>query len=277
MSKANNEPTPIAAATRVLALAIGLPIIGAECYGAYDYVIRMDGFSYLAVASPLAPLVAAFSLAFAERAVAAKQYFKAIALVSTFGLAACTVVAMNSERVHDAKAGNVAERTAKTAAAVRAETSLTQAKAKAEVATAAADKVRGLDARACTTKCLSIRASETAAKTGVSEAEAAVRRAQGQATTASEIAPPPWLISVALFFAGVVLVWYGTGTKGVEQEIPIEPAKPVAQEAPLEPAKPATKPKAKRRRKPKTDRPPLHAAAIAQLERQLRVINGGKQ
>jgi hypothetical protein len=221
MSKANGKSTAIGAGTRVLALALGGAIVGAECFGAYDYVIRLDGFSYLAVAGPLAPAIAALSLPFAERAKAAKQYFKALALGPAFVLAACTVISTMSERVHDAKAGNEAERVAQSAAAARAETSLKEAKAKVDVATTAADKVRGLIDKACGPKCQSIRASETTAKTRVSEAETAVRRAQGQATTRSDIKPPSWLLPVALFFAGVVFVWYGTGTNRRVEATPV--------------------------------------------------------
>jgi hypothetical protein len=231
MSKANSNSTTIGTGTRVLALALGGAIVGAECFGAYDYVIRLDGFSYLAVAGPLAPAIAALSLPFAERAKAAKQYVKAIALGIAFIFAACTVIYTMSERVHDAKAGNEAERVAKSAAAARAETSLSEAKAKVDVVTAAADKVRGLDLKQCGPKCQSIRASETAAKARVSEAETAVRRAQGQATTSSDIKPPSWLLPVALFFAGVVFVWYGSGTKGrvtVGSIAHVEEIKPVA-------------------------------------------------
>jgi hypothetical protein len=118
-----------------------------------------------------------------------------------------------SERVHDAKAGNEAERSASHSAAARAETALVVAKADAKTATAAADKVRGLDVKACGPKCQSIRATETTARTRVTEAEAAVRKAQGQATTASDIAPPAWLMPIALLLSGVFFVWYATGTK----------------------------------------------------------------
>jgi hypothetical protein len=229
MSKASSKSTAIGAGTRVLALALALggAIVGAECFGAYDYVIRLDGFSYLAVAGPLAPAVAALSLPFAERAKAAKQYFKAIALGIAFAFAACTVISTMSERVHDAKAGNEAERVAKSAAAARAETSLSEVKTKADVATAAADKVRGLIDKACGPKCQSIRASETTAKTRVSEAETAVHSAQGQVTIGSDVKPPSWLLPVALFFAGVVFVWYGTGTTRQVETTPVIEAMPI--------------------------------------------------
>jgi hypothetical protein len=232
MSKASSKSSAIGAGTRVLAFAIGGAIVGAECYGQFDYVVRLDGFSYLAVASPLAPAIAALSLPFAERAKAAKQYLKALALGLAFVLAGWTVVSTMSERIHDAKAGNEAERSASHSAAARADAALVVAKAELKTAQTAADKVRGLDAKACTNKCLSIRATEVAARTRVTEAEAAVRKAQGQATTASDITPPAWLMPIALFLAGVVFVWYGTGTKRHVEAAPViaavEEIKPVA-------------------------------------------------
>jgi hypothetical protein len=252
------QHTSIETAARVLAFALGGAIVGAECYGQFDYVVRLDGFRYLAVASPLAPAIAALSLPFAERAKAAKQYLKALALGLAFVLAGWTVVSTMSERVHDAKAGNEAERLASHTAAARAETALVAAKAELKAAQTAADKVRGLDAKACTNKCLSIRATETAARTRVTEAEAAVRKAQSQATTASDIAPPAWLMPIALFLAGVVFVWYGTGTKGRRIE-----AQPV-------PAKKATRKTGKAKRKPPSPfrnvlgRPKLHVVAANQ-------------
>jgi hypothetical protein len=221
MSKASKLHTPVETAARVLAFALGGAIVGAECYGQFDYVVRLDGFSYLAVASPLAPAIAALSLPFAERAKAAKQYLKALALGLAFVLAGWTVVSTMSERVHDAKAGNEAERSASHSAAARAETALVTAKADAKAATAAADKVRGLDVKACGPKCQSIKASETAAQARVTQAEAAVRKTQGQATTASDIAPPAWLMPIALFLSGIFFIWYATGTKGYVEAEPV--------------------------------------------------------
>jgi hypothetical protein len=71
----------------------------------------------------------------------------------------------NSERMHAGKANAEAERLASHTAATRAENALVVARADAKAATPATDKVRGLDAKACGPKCMSIRATETMART----------------------------------------------------------------------------------------------------------------
>lgn len=116
-----------------------------------------------------------------------------------------------AERVHAAKALGEAQRTASRSVADRAVADLADAKAPAKAATAAADKVRGRDAKACKATCLSIKASETAAIERLARAEAALAAAQGRAVTEASLRQPDWLQPLAFDLAGIVLVGVGFG------------------------------------------------------------------
>jgi hypothetical protein len=233
---------------RVLSLVGGLGAGALGCYGAYEYAVKLDGFSYLAVAAPLVAAAAAFLPPLAEHAWQARQYLKAIVLALILLPAALTVFFSAAERVHHAKAGAEAERLATRTAVARAEANLNDVKASAKTATAAADKVRGLNEKTCGPKCQSIRASETAATGRVALAETALRTAQGQATTEASLTPPVWLLPAALDLVAFGLIWAAFGTSAKVQ--------------PTTPAKPKQKRKTKPKTKPSPAAPAIKVAAI---------------
>jgi hypothetical protein len=135
----------------------------------------------------------------------------------------------NSERMHAGKANAEAERLASHTAS-RAENVLAIATADAKAASAAADKVRGLDAKACRPKCMSIRATETTARSRQTEAEGALRIA-GLATAEAALKAPVWLTPFSLDWLTFTAGWYGLGlfrraTKPAAAAEPVKAAKP---------------------------------------------------
>src|SRR5262245_51573625 len=199
MSKASKKHTPICTAARALAIVLGFAAGGLGAFGAYQLQASIDGpTSYLAIAAPVVAIAAALLPCLAERAWRAGHRLNSLVLWAVLIPAGAVVFFGAAERVHASKAGAEAERQAVHTAAARAEAELTEARAAAKAATAAADKVRGLNDKACGPKCQSIRASETAARGRVAEADAAVRQAQGQAVAEATLKAPVWLLPAAL-------------------------------------------------------------------------------
>jgi hypothetical protein len=217
-------PPPITKLARGVSLTIGAAIGSLGAIGAYQLQAGIDGpTSYLALAAPVVSLSALPLPYFAECAWKAKQYLKSALLWAAVIPAAAVAFYGAAERVHQTKAVAEAGRTAAHATAARAESDLRDAKANAKAAIAAADKVRGLDAKTCGPKCLSIKASETAARARVTEADAAVQAAQAHATTEANLKAPVWLLPAGMDFAAFMLVWFGLG--GSKKEERKKPAK----------------------------------------------------
>jgi len=193
---------------RTTALTLGFAAAGVGCFASYEAAARADG-GYLMVAAPVVALAAAIVPAYVEVAWRARQYVKAIALLAVFLPCAATVFYTAVERVHAAKAGGEAQRTSLRQAVDRAETELAGAKAAKTAATAAANRLRGLEGKACKVACLSAKASETAAASRVAVAETALAAAQAKAVTEADIKQPDWLLPLALDITGMALIWAG--------------------------------------------------------------------
>jgi hypothetical protein len=216
--------TPISNAARAIALILGFVLGGLGACGAYQLQASFDGStSYLAVAARAIVISGLLIPCFAVRAWRAGHPVMSLALWAVLVPAGAVEFYSAAERVHASKAGAAAELSAAADAAIRAKTDLVEAKAAADNATAAADKVRGLEGKACTAKCLSIRASETAARARVTAAEAALRRTQGRAVADAQLKAPVWLLPTALILVAFMLVSFGAD--GKHEQASAEPAK----------------------------------------------------
>jgi hypothetical protein len=221
-TKATSNVHPsIGFGARALSLFVGISAAALGCYGAFDFAVKLDGYSYLALAAPLVAAAAPIIPPVAMRAWAARRYFDSIVLWLALVPATLTVFFAAAERTHYANAGAAAERAAAHASASRAESDLADAKAAAKTATAAADKVRGLDAKACGPKCQSIRASEMAAAGRLADAERALRKAQGQSQAEASLKPPVWLLPVALDLVAFAFIACGLGAHRKAEPTPV--------------------------------------------------------
>lgn len=210
---------------RSTALALGFAMAGVGMYASY---IAYADSGYLMVAAPLVALAAALLPAYAELAWKSRQHVKALALILVW-LPCFAMVVLNAiERNHAAKAGGEAERAAMHTAASRAQAELADAKAAAKDATLAANKIRGVEK--CGPKCLSSKATETAAIARVAAAEKALTTADGHAVAESATKAPTWLLPVALEVASMFLVACGFGL-GRAKPAPIVVEVPAAKPA----------------------------------------------
>lgn len=215
---------------RATALLTGFTAAGVGCYAAYDAAAQAGG-GYLTVAGPIVALSGALLPAYADYALKHRQFGRALLLLLVWLPAAATVFFNAAERVHSAKALGEAQREANRTVVARAAADVTEAKQAAKLATAAADKVRGKEGKACHAQCASWKASETAAIQRVETAEKALAAAEAHAVTESDLKAPDWLLPASLDIVGMVLIGAGFGLGA--------PAKvaPAPQPAPVEPAK----------------------------------------
>jgi|SRR6185369_5133063 len=206
-------------AGRRVSLFLGavLGLIGAV--GAYQLQAAISGpYSQLAIAAPAVVITGMFLPHFAGSAWKTKQYFLWVGLVGAFGLCICVAFFGTAERLFIAGASAHAEREAGRSAASRAQADLEKAKADFQTARVAADKVRGLEGKGCNAKCLSIKASETAARNRVKELEGALKTTQGGAVEEADLKAPEWLLPAALDFASIFLVSFGLGGHRTQTE-----------------------------------------------------------
>ena len=117
-----------------------------------------------------------------------------------------------AERVHDAKAGAQAERSALRGAALRAEATLTNAEAELAKARAGANKARGQ--KQCGPDCRTKLAAEVSAQADVEAARLGLLQAQRKATAESPIKAPVWLLPAALDLVAFMAIWTGLSSAG---------------------------------------------------------------
>jgi hypothetical protein len=251
-SKSNSDAeqmtrTPNSTGARAVALILGFVLGGLGAYGAYQLQASIDGpTSYLAFAAPAIVISGLLIPCLAVRAWRAGHPVMSLALWAVLVPAGAVEFYSAAERVHASKAGVAAELSAAADAANRAKADLAESKAAVEEATAAADKVRGLEGRACTAKCLSIRASEIAARGRVSAAETALRHAQGQVVAEAQLEAPVWLLPTALILVAFMLVSFGAD--GKHEHPKEEPAKGRAKQSKQLPKPKSPAPKVSRQR-----------------------------
>jgi hypothetical protein len=119
--------------------------------------------------------------------------------------AAAVVFFSAAERVHVAKAGAQAERSALRSAAARAQATLTKAEAELAKARADANKARGQ--KQCGPDCRTKLAAETVAQADVEAARRELLLTEKMATTDSPLQAPTWLLPAALDLVAFMAIW----------------------------------------------------------------------
>jgi hypothetical protein len=218
-------PTPVSesachgkshAVTRIAAGILATVTGGLGAWAAFEYGTALEHgqINYLSLAAPAVALTAGILPAIAERSWQAGQWVKSLVLWAAVIPCAATVFFAAAERVHLAKGAAETERASLHQVVDRAAADLTAAKAEANTARIVADKVRGLEGRACNVRCASLKASETAARARVAELEGKLTSAQGKAVSESPLRAPTWLLPASLDFASFVLTWFALSVPG---------------------------------------------------------------
>ena len=132
-------------AIRPGALVLGIVCSGLGMYGAYEFAFRLEGNSvtYLVLAAPVIAGAAAIMPVFAEATWRQGQPLKSLLWWLALVPAGAVVFVSAAERVHTAKAGAEAERSAHRSAAERARGTLAKTEANVAKARADANKARG--------------------------------------------------------------------------------------------------------------------------------------
>jgi hypothetical protein len=223
-------------AVRLGALALGVSCAGLGAFGAYEFTHRLEGeVTYLVLAAPLIAVSAALIPPLAEATWRAGGKLKAILWWIALVPAAAVVFFSAAERVHVAKAGAQAERSALRSSAARAQAALT--KADAELARAQADANMARGQKKCGSDCRTKLAAESSAKAGVDAARRELLSAESKATTDSPLQAPTWLLPAALDLVAFMAIWTGlSGARSGQARKPVQVKRRVA----------AAKPKPKR-------------------------------
>lgn len=195
---------------RPFVFLVGLSAAGLGCFGAFEFARKLEGdMTYLVMAAPLIAGTAALIPPFAEWSWRSGERIKACLWAMAFIPAAAVVFFAAAERVHSAKAGATAEQRALHKAADRARANLEQAQLAYQRADQAEAKFRG--ATRCNTACRSARETADLLRTRVSEAETALIKADGAATSESPLQAPVWLLPAALDIIAFMAIWTGLG------------------------------------------------------------------
>lgn len=118
----------MATAIRLGTLSLGFICASLGCYGAFEFTYALEGqVTYLVLAAPVIAASAALIPPIAETAWREGAPFKAILWWLALVPAGAVVFFSSSERVHIAKAGAEAERSAFRSAGFRAREALTKA------------------------------------------------------------------------------------------------------------------------------------------------------
>lgn len=213
-------------------LTIGFGAAALGCYGAYEQALKTDG-GYLTIAAPVVALAAALVPYFAERAWKARQRVKSLIWWLVLIPVAATLFFATAERVHFAKAGAEAERSAQRSAVDRANRSLEDARVALVSAEFDAKAGRKLppkpvskNAKAgswCDDICIK-RRDEAADKARKVRDEAAddVTALQKKAPEESPYKAPVWLLPAALDLVAFVSIWTGLAMPGRKAPVKIK-------------------------------------------------------
>ena len=142
---------------------------------------------------------------FAEATWRGRHYLKSLLWWLVLVPAGAVVFFSAAERVHVAKAGAQAERSAHRGAVTRAQAALTRAEHSLETARAAANKARGQ--KQCGSDCRSKLAAETSASADVVAARSSLLEAEKKATADSPLQAPVWLLPAALDLVAFMAMW----------------------------------------------------------------------
>jgi hypothetical protein len=179
-------------------ITLGMAAAGPGMFGAYEFGRKLEGgvVSYLTLAAPLIALAAALSPPFAERTWRQGHYGKSLIWWLVLIPAAATVFFTAVQRVHVAKAGAEAERSALRKAAHRAAQELSQAKQ--DAAKAQAESRRAEARKTCGVTCREAKQARDEAHARLEKAEQALFTAEAKATTEANLKAPEWLLPAAL-------------------------------------------------------------------------------
>ena len=219
---------------RCASIILGIVTACLGMWGAYQFGLKLEGsVSYLTIAAPVIAGAAALIPPLAEQAWWSKQYAKSLLWWAVLIPATATVFFGAAERVHAAKAGAEAERSALRKNAERAESELAEAKEAALKAEAQALKAEAR--KTCGTSCREAKLARDEANTKLGEAKHALLIAETKATTEASLKAPEWLLPAALDLIAFMAIWTGlTGPK----------AEPTKAKRKTRKRKPTAKPKA---------------------------------
>jgi len=195
-------------AIRLGVLALGVSCAGLGAFGAYEFAHSLEGeVTYLVLAAPLIAVTAALIPPIAEATWRGGHPLKTLLWWAVLVPAAAVVFYSAAERVHVAKAGAQAERSALRGAAARAQAALTSSEA--ELAKARADASAARAQKQCGPVCRTKLAAEAAAKADVEAARRELLSAESKATTDSPLQAPTWLLPTALDLVAFMAIWTG--------------------------------------------------------------------
>ena len=193
---------------KVASMALGSVCASLGCYGAFEFAYRLEGsVSYLVIAAPVVALTAALIPPLAEATWRSGAYVKALIWWATLVPAGAVVFFAAAERVHVAKAGAQAERSALRSAASRAQAALTRSEASLAAARAEANASRAQ--KQCGPLCRIKLAAEASAQADVDAEKRELLLAEKTATTDSPLQAPVWLLPAALDLVAFMAIWTG--------------------------------------------------------------------
>jgi hypothetical protein len=213
-------PTTTVHYWRIFAFTLGSVAAVIGCFGAYEYALKLEGgqVSYLVVAGPVVAISAALIPGIAEATWRQRQRVKALLWWVVLIPAAAVVFYSAAERVHHAKAGSQAQRSALSSAAQRSQADLEAAKATALKAQTEADRTKLW--KKCATQCLGIRQIALDRAQDVAQAETRLLASQAKATQEAPLEAPVWLLPAALDLIAFMAVWTGLAGPWIERHRP---------------------------------------------------------
>ncbi len=196
-------------AIRLGSLLLGLICAALGAYGAFEFALKLEAgaVTYLVLAAPVIAATAAVIPPFAEATWRSGQPLKALLWWATLVPAGAVVFFSAAERVHGAKAGAEAERSAFRSAATRAQAALTKSEASLVQARAEANAARAQ--KQCGPVCRTKLAAEAAAKADVDAGRRELLSAESKATADSPLQAPVWLLPAALDLVAFMALWTG--------------------------------------------------------------------
>src|SRR5258708_1124609 len=198
---------------RLASIVLGIVTALLGMYGAYQFGLKLEGkVSYLTIAAPVIAGAAAIIPPLAEHAWRSRQYAKSLIWWAVLVPAAATVFFGAAERVHVAKAGAEAERSALSKDAARATDDLAEAKEQALKAEAHALKAEAR--KVCNASCREAKLARDEANAKLDQAKHALLIAETKETTEASLKAPEWLLPAALDLIAFMAIWTGlTGPK----------------------------------------------------------------
>jgi hypothetical protein len=188
---------------------LGLVCAALGAYGAFEFAHKLEGgtVTYLVLAAPVIAVTAALIPPIAEVAWRSGHSLKALLWWAVLVPAGAVVLVSASERVHVAKAGAEAERSAYRNAATRAQAALTKSEASLAKARAEANAARAQ--KQCGPICRTKLSAEATAQADVDAARRELLSAESRATTDSPLQAPVWLLPAALDLVAFMATWTG--------------------------------------------------------------------